>query len=137
MNGTHDTHVSTVGEDGDRLDPHDAARLLERTSRDAQRQFGLSSPQLSVLAAAVVLVALGAVWLSVRGQHPYTGPTGAGLGVMYGALAGWIAAVVTFRRRAMTGLTGRSVRQSVRTRPRSWRRWSASRSSRRSSGATA
>jgi hypothetical protein len=34
----------------------------------------------------VVLVALGAVWLSVRGQHPYKGPTATGLLVMYGVL---------------------------------------------------
>src|SRR3954449_10767352 len=93
------------------LEPHDAARLLDQTTREAQRRFGLRSPALSALGAAVVLVALGAVWLSVRGQHPYKGPTAAGLLVMYGVLCGWIAVVVTFRRRATAGLSGRSVRQ--------------------------
>ena len=82
-----------------------------RPQREAQRQFALSSPALSALGAAVVLLALGAVWLSVRGQHPYTGPTAAGLLVMYGILACWIVVVVSFRRRAMAGLTGRSVGQ--------------------------
>ncbi len=71
----------------------------------------MSSPLLAVLGAGVVLAALGAVWLSVRGQHPYTGPTAAGLVVMYGILAGWIAVVVSFRRRQLTGVKGRSVRQ--------------------------
>jgi hypothetical protein len=112
MDGTRDTHESTTGEEGNGLDPREAARLLERTRRDAQRQFSLSSPQLSMLGAAVVLLALGAVWLSVRGQHPYKGPTAAGLLVMYGILACWIAVVVRFRRRAMTGLSGRSIRQA-------------------------
>jgi hypothetical protein len=107
MQGTPDTTSS--GEGG--LDPRDAARLLEQTRRSAQRKFGLSSPLLSLLGAAVVLVALGAVWLSVRGQHPYKGPTAAGLVFMYGILAGWIAVVVIFRRRAMAGLSGRTVRQ--------------------------
>jgi hypothetical protein len=54
-------------------------------------------------------VALGAVWLSVR-THPYR-PTAAGLLVMYGVLACWIATVVTFQRRALSGVSGRSVRQ--------------------------
>ena len=93
------------------LDPREAARLLEQTRREAQRKLDLSSPLLSVLGAAVVLVALGAVWLSVRGQHPYKGPTAAGLLVMYGILACWIGVVVTFRRRATAGVSGRSIRQ--------------------------
>src|SRR3954463_13967471 len=88
-----------------------AASLLEESTRDAQRQFGLSSPMLSTLGAAVALAALGAVWLSVRGQHPYKGPTAAGLLVMYGILACWIGVVLRFRRRATTGLRGRSIRQ--------------------------
>lgn len=79
--------------------------------RDVARAPRPPSPLLSALGAAVVLVALGAVWLSVRGQHPYTGPTAAGLGVMYGILACWIGVVVTFRRRATAGLSGRSIRQ--------------------------
>jgi hypothetical protein len=109
--GTHDRDETTPGDGGDALDPRRAALLLEQTTRDAQRRFGLSSPALSALGAAVVLVALGAVWLSVRGQHPYKGPTAAGLLVMYGILFGWIAVVVTFRRRATAGRSGRSIRQ--------------------------
>jgi hypothetical protein len=93
------------------LDPRDAARLLDQTRRDAQRQLDLSSPLLSLLGAAVVLVALGAVWLSVRDQHPYKGPTAAGLLVMYGVLFCWIGVVVAFTRRATAGLSGRSMRQ--------------------------
>lgn len=111
MSGTPAMHATPPGDEGHRLDPREAASLLERTRRDAQRQFGLSSPLLSALGAAVVLVALGAVWLSVRGQHPYKGPTAVGLLVMYGILAGWIGVVVRFRRRATAGLSGRSIRQ--------------------------
>jgi hypothetical protein len=111
MNGTHDIHATTSGGEGNGLDPREAASLLERTRRDAQRQFGLSSPLLSALGAAVALLALGAVWLSVRGQHPYKGPTATGLLVMYGILVCWIGVVVRFRRRATAGLSGRSIRQ--------------------------
>ena len=107
MQGTHES--TPAGEGG--FDPREAARLLEETTRNAERRFELTSPLLAVLGAAVVLLALGAVWLSVRGQHPYKGPTAAGLGVMYGILACWIVVVVTFRRRAMAGVSGASVRQ--------------------------
>lgn len=93
------------------LNPRDAARLLDETKRDARRQFDLSSPLLSLLGAAVCIVSLGAVWLSVRDQHPYKGPTAVGLLVMYGVLFGWIGVVVAFRRRATAGLSGRSIRQ--------------------------
>jgi hypothetical protein len=107
MPGTPDSTSVVEGA----LDPREAARLLEKTSREAHRKFELSSPLLSVLGAAVVLAAFGAVWLSVRGQHPYKGPTAAGLLVMYGILVCWIGVVVTFRGRAMAGLSGRSIRQ--------------------------
>ena len=111
MNGARETDDSATAGEGDGLDPREAARLLEQARREAQRQFDLSSPQLSLLGAAVVLVALGAVWLSVRGQHPYEGPTAAGLLVMYGILICWIGVVVRFTRRATAGLSGRSMRQ--------------------------
>lgn len=111
MYGTSDMgKADTYGDEGG-LDPRGAARLLEQTRREAQRKFDLSSPLLSLLGAAVVLAAFGAVWLSVRGQHPYKGPTAVGLLVMYGILVCWIAVVVTFRRRATAGLSGRSIRQ--------------------------
>jgi hypothetical protein len=111
MNETHGTDEMAIADNGGELDPREAARLLEQTRRTAQRTFNLSSPLLALLGAAVVLLALGAVWLSVRGQHPYKGPTAAGLSVMYGILACWIVVVVRFRRRAMSGVSGRSIRQ--------------------------
>jgi len=111
MNDTSGIHGTETDDREGGLDPREAAKLLAHTSREAQRRFALSSPLLSVLGAAVALVALGAVWLSVRGQHPYKGPTAAGLLVMYGILACWIAVVVAFRRRATAGLSGRTIRQ--------------------------
>src|SRR3954447_4229420 len=111
VNETGGISGTETNDDERGLEPREAAELLEQTHREAQRGFAMSSPLLALLGAAVVLVALGAVWLSVRGQHPYKGPTAAGLLVMYGVLCGWIAVVVTFRRRATAGLSGRSVRQ--------------------------
>jgi hypothetical protein len=111
MNGTRDIDDAAAADPGGTLDPREAARLLDQTTRQARRRLDMTSPGLSLLGATVALICFGAVWLSVRGQHPYKGPTAAGLLVMYGVLACWIAAVVTFRRRAMSGLSGRSVRE--------------------------
>jgi hypothetical protein len=111
MNGTSDRDTTDTYEDEGGLDPREAARLLERTRRQAQRGLDSRSPWLSLLAAAVAFVAFGAVWLSVRGQHPYKGPTPAGLVVLYAVVLIRIASVVFAHRRATAGVSGRSVRQ--------------------------
>ena len=59
----------------------------------------------------VVLIAYGALWLSVRHQHPYAGPTGTALAVLYSTLAVWIVLVTTVMRRATSGVAGRAARQ--------------------------
>jgi hypothetical protein len=111
MNGTSDIGQSeTYGDEGG-LDPREAARLLAKTQRQAQRGLDFRSPWLSLLAAAVVLVAFGAVWLSVRGQHPYKGPTAVALVVLYAVVLIRIGTVVYAHRRATAGVSGRSVSQ--------------------------
>jgi hypothetical protein len=111
MNGTYDRGTSETYEDEGGLDPRGAAQLLERTRREAQRGLDFRSPWLSLFAAAVSLVAFVAVWLSVRGQHPYKGPTAAALAVLYAVVALRIASVVYAHRRARVGISGRSVSQ--------------------------
>jgi hypothetical protein len=81
--------------------------LLEQTTRQTQRQFELQPPILLLAAAVTVLVAYGAVWLSVRNQHPYSGPSGTALGVLYGTLAVWIVLLTTVLRRALRGRSSR------------------------------
>ena len=111
MSGTCDTDQSDTHENEGGLDPRAAARLLERTRREAQRGLDFRSPWLSLLAAAVVLVAFGAVWLSVRGQHPYKGPTAVALVVLYAVVLIRIGTVMYAHRRASAGVSGRSVRR--------------------------
>lgn len=100
-----------MDDEGEGLDPRAAAALLEQTTRQAQREFDLRRPLLMVMGAAVVLIAYGSLWLSVRGQHPYSGPAGWALAVLYSTLLVWIILVATFYRRATSGVSGRSVRQ--------------------------
>jgi hypothetical protein len=93
------------------LDPQSASRLLAQTRWQAERGLDFRSPWLSLLAAAVAVVAFGVVWLSVRGQHPYTGPTPVGLVGLYAAVLIRIATVLYAHRRATAGVTGRSARR--------------------------
>ncbi len=58
---------------------------------------------LTFFAALTVLVAYGAIWLSVRDQHPYSGPSGTALAVLYGMLAVWIVVVTAILRRSLSG----------------------------------
>jgi hypothetical protein len=112
MNQTHDIEPADTAADDEReLDPREAANLLEQTRRQAARRFDPRSPQLSLVGAAVVLVALGAVWLSVRDQHPYKGPTAQGLLALYGILFAWIGFAAIMTQRANAGVKGRSIRQ--------------------------
>jgi hypothetical protein len=108
MNETRDTNeTAAAGQDGE-LDPREAATLLEQTTRQARHKFNPNPPLLSLLLAIVVLGAYGAVWLSVRGQHPYKGPTGWALAILYGLVIIVIIASVGFMKRATTGVKGPS-----------------------------
>jgi hypothetical protein len=109
MNETSDINTTSTDEDEHGLDPREAARLLVQSQQRAQRELDFSSPWLTLLAAAAALIAFGAIWLSVRGQHPYKGPTVAGLLGLYAVVAVRIATVVYAHRRATAGVSGRSV----------------------------
>jgi hypothetical protein len=70
MNHIHGT--ATAGNGGD-LDPRQAAALLDQATAQARRTFTPLTPPLLTFRAVAVLVVFGGFWLSVRGQHPYTG----------------------------------------------------------------
>jgi hypothetical protein len=58
----------------------------------------------------VALVGFGIVWLDVRDQHPFTGPSLASLAVFYVLIALRVATVIYAVARARTGVSGRSVK---------------------------
>jgi hypothetical protein len=99
--------TTTVGEDAE-FDPKAAAKLLETTKRRAQRQFEFPTPLLTLIQAVAVLAAYGAIWLSVRGQNPYSGPTGAALVELYAFIAVAAIAATWEGRRASAGVSRRS-----------------------------
>jgi hypothetical protein len=114
MGGTSGTGGAEARGDEGELDPRAAALLLAQTQRQTQRALDFRSPWLSLLAAAVALAAFGAIWLSVRGQHPYKGPTPAGLVVLYALVALRIGTFLHAYRRATAGVSGGSVRRQRR-----------------------
>ncbi len=113
MPGIRDTDQATEAGtgDGDELDPHEAARLLAQTEREAERQFHLSPLWITAVMGVIVLVAYGALWFSTREQHPYQGPSLGVVGLVYAAVAVAIAAATKVYRRATAGVTGPPVRQ--------------------------
>ncbi len=111
MDGPHDFDQTTRADDGDGLDPREAARLLAQTEQEARQQFNLSPLWITAVTGAVVLVAYGALWLSTRGQHPYKGPNPGVVALVYAAVAVAIAASVTVYRRATAGVSGPPLRQ--------------------------
>jgi hypothetical protein len=105
VNYTSDTMATG---NGGPLGPEQAAALLDQTTQQARRKFQPSPPWLLVTRAVMVLAALGAIWLSVRGQHPYRGPTGEDIPILIAFIVVNFAATVAVRRHATAGVTGRS-----------------------------
>ena len=89
------THTpGTTAENGGDFDPRQAAALLEQATARARRQFTPGTPALFVFRAVVALVAFGGLWLSVRGQDPYAGPSGWAIALAFALVAvniGWSA----------------------------------------------
>jgi hypothetical protein len=102
---------TTTADEGAEFDPKAAAKLLEMTTRRAQRQFEFPSPLLNLIQAFAVLAAYGAIWLSVRGQNPYGGPSGAALVELYTFIAVGAVAAGLEARRARAGVSRRSSRR--------------------------
>ncbi len=106
MNPTPDTTASAGN--GGNFDPQQAAALLDQTTQQARRQLAPSPPWLLATRAVAVLLALGAIWLSVRGQHPYKGPTSADIPILLAFIVLNFAATVAVRERAIAGVRGRT-----------------------------
>ena len=105
MNHTPD---ATASGDSGVFNPQQAAALLDQTTQQARRKFEPSPPWLLATRAVLVLAALGAIWFSVRGQHPYRGPTTADIPILVGFIVVNFAATVAVRRHAIAGVHGRS-----------------------------
>jgi hypothetical protein len=104
MNHTSDTAAGN----GDTFSPQQAAALLDEATWQARRKLVPNPPWVLVTRGVLVLAACGAVWLSVRGQHPYTGPTNADIPILIAFIVLNFALAVGYRRRAGAGVQGPS-----------------------------
>jgi hypothetical protein len=102
-------HATITADNGGNFDPGQAAALLGETSQQARRQLEPYPPWMSVIRAVMALAACAVVWLSVRGQHPYQGPT---LAVAIPVVTAFVvinfAATVAVAKRASAGVSGKS-----------------------------
>ena len=104
MNPTSDTTASAGN--GGSFDPQQAAALLDQTTQQARRQLAPSPPWLLATRGVAVLAALGAIWLTVRGQDPYKGPTAADIPILVAFIILNFGATVAVRERALAGVRG-------------------------------
>jgi hypothetical protein len=93
------------------MDVQHAAVILRQARERARRELAVRRPLLFVAWGLVVLFGYGVMWLSVRGQHPFHGPTAPSI-VTAAALV-LTAAVFTAwaTDRATRGIGGRSLLQ--------------------------
>ncbi len=88
----------------------DAAAVVQDAHARARKELVINTPVVYAAWGLVVLLGYGAMWLSVRGQHPYTGPSGASIAVLLGVFALAVAAVVIIISKTVAGIDGRSAR---------------------------
>jgi hypothetical protein len=100
--------TTTTAGNGGNFDPRQAAALLDQTTQQARRRVEPYPPWLLAIRAVIALVIYGAIWLSVRGQHPYHHPTASVIPVVVVLVIVNFVATVTVARRATAGVSGRS-----------------------------
>ncbi len=111
MNAGADMKDDAGIDDAAGMDVQHAEVILRQARERARRELAVRRPVLFVAWGLVVLVGYGALWLSVRGQHPFHGPTAPAI-VTLAALV-LVAAVLTawLVDRASSGVGGPSVLQ--------------------------
>jgi hypothetical protein len=95
------------------MDAQAAARLIRETRDHAHDRLAINQPRLYGVWGVAWLIGLGSMWLSVRGQHPYAGPSGVSetiLGVLIGLA---LVASTVIVGRATHGVGGMSARQGM------------------------
>ncbi|GLY64719.1 hypothetical protein [Amycolatopsis taiwanensis] len=89
----------------DDFDTSAAAALIQRTTDDTQRSLTIQVPQLYAGWGVAWLVGLFVMWLSVRNQEPYSGPSAAPVILLSVLLVAALAVTMVTIVRATRGCT--------------------------------
>jgi hypothetical protein len=98
-------------DEGAGMDAQSAAAIMQQARERAQRELRVRRPALFATWGLAFLIGYGAIWLSVRGQRPYYGPTTAAIVTAFLTGAFALAVTVVLVGRAVTGVGGWSARQ--------------------------
>jgi hypothetical protein len=96
-----------VGDEQD-MDVHEAAQILEQAQDKARHELKANHPAIFLTWGLVYLLGYGAIWLSVRGQHPYTAPAPAAIAGIFALAALALAITAAVVSRAVSGVGGAS-----------------------------
>ena len=88
----------------------EAAAIVQDARARARKELVISAPLVYTAWGLVWLLGYGAMWLSVRAQNPYTGPSGVSIAAVFVLAAFAVAAVLVIAHRAAAGIDGQSVR---------------------------
>jgi hypothetical protein len=105
---TEDKGTDRADPDADdgQLDVHEAAAILADAREHALRELRASYPLVFAVFGLILMIGYGVIWLSVRGQHPYSGPTPYSLLTLTLLLAAGAVTTVISVGRAVTGIGG-------------------------------
>jgi len=106
MNETAGRTGGTGRDDG--LDARGAAAIVAQAGARARRELRVRRPVVFVVWGLVVLVSYGAMWLSARGQRPYTGPAWETLMLAFLLFVAAAAITANVVDAAAAGVRGRS-----------------------------
>jgi len=93
------------------MDLQQASAIMQETSDRARRALVVRRPVLLAVWGAAWMVSDGVIWLSVREQRPYSGPTPAALATLTIVIAAAAVFAVIYLGRAGSGVGGLSVLQ--------------------------
>ena len=99
---------ATTDDSDEELDLSRAAAIMQEARERALRELRARYPVVFVTWGLVLVIGYGAMWLSVLGQHPYTGPAPWSLLVLTLLLAAGAVITVIIVGRALTGVGGAS-----------------------------
>jgi hypothetical protein len=111
MNNGADMDEAADTDEAAGMDVQGAAVIVREADERAKRELRIRRPALFVTWGLAFLISYGAVWLSVRAQRPYAGPTTPALVAVFLVGAFTLAVTVVLVGRAVTGVGGWSARQ--------------------------